>query len=107
MLANWQSFIKSEVFYHRHCADIDFFIWLTLNFFCKRGRKKQIYIIVILISVSLVLPVVGFSHTRFPCAVLLSQKVAHVPFCPFSGKQLFNKCFSHNVGVDFVYRPCK
>lgn len=39
MLANWQSFIKSEVFYHHYCADINFLFGLLQNV-CQIKRKK-------------------------------------------------------------------
>lgn len=41
MLANWQSFIKSEVFYHRHCADIDFFYSIDAKVFVKDKENSK------------------------------------------------------------------
>lgn len=78
MFANWQSFIKSEVFYHphHHCADINILLGLLQNV-CQIKRKKaeNLYLGHFDLSRSGSAFAVWFSLTPFPCAVRLSQKL--------------------------------
>lgn len=82
MLANWQSFIQSEVFYHHHYfADVNVLFGLLQNV-CQIKRKKveNLYLVHFDLSWSGSAFAV-LSHPVSLCCALVS-KVAHVPFCP-------------------------
>lgn len=90
MLANWQSFIKSEVsqYFIIVIMLILTFLFSSLYIFGKRGRKQQISNMAILISASLILPLLFYY--LIPCFLVLCSccKSCTCPILSFEWKTI-------------------